>query len=332
MNLADQIISNACSENPIKGLLLSTFLDGGRFVTTGDKISELLGLIPESLIFERRELNLPAGFSDFSAKDLILVESTQVDQIWNLSRYTSAQIALMGDSSMDPALIDLVFREGDLRSALIQIQKDVEVLKGLKGQVHLDGSPLNKALFLDRDGVLIKDTGYVDDPAKVKILNHVVEGLRAAREKGYLLIVVTNQSGIGRGMIHWSQYEKVSHKMLQLLADEGVFIDKIIRAPYYEKSQFASGLVRRGLRKPRSGMILSALGELRVDVTQSILIGDSATDLKAGAMAGISKLYLMESEKAESELAQWKQWPLLSRALRDSQLGRIRQISEALNA
>lgn len=324
MNQADQILLQANQANPIKGMLLSTVLDGGRLIATGDKVSELLGLIPGSLYFEKRELTNLASFADFSAKDLVFVESLNVDLLWQLAHFTGAQVALMSESFSEPSLVDLVFKEGDLRSALIQIEKELKSLNALKGQVHLEGSHLNKALLLDRDGVLVEDPGYLNDPSKVVLKAGVVDALKKARSKEYFLIVVSNQSGIGRGLVSWAQYEKVTARMLELFAAEGIYFDRVLRAPFYESSQFASGLVRRSLRKPRPGMIHSIVNEFRLDLSQSIFVGDKASDLMTGAVCGVSQLFLMKSEKTSEEMKAWKEWPLLSRVKAST----VREISQ----
>ena len=78
-------------------------------------------------------------------------------------------------------------------------------------------------------------------------------------------------------------------------------------------SQYASGLVRKSLRKPRPGMFHEAVAEFRIDVSQSIMVGDKSLDLMAGAVAGIQKVFLLDSEKYPDEMNTWKQWPLRSR-------------------
>ncbi len=330
MNAGDQILSEAFRQNPILGGLLASIFDGGRIICTGPQVEMLFSMVPEHVIFEKIDLQNLHTVSDFGVKDLIFVENASVDLLWNLSHKTGAQIALMTDSLKEPSLADFTFPEKDLRSALFDIGKLLQQLQSLKGQISMEGSRLNRALFLDRDGVLIEDTGYVRDPSNVRLLPGVPEALRRARELGYFLIVISNQSGIGRGTVKWAEYEKVTHRMQDLLVKEGIFLDRIMRAPFYESSQFASGLVRRSLRKPRPGMIHSVINEFRVDLENSIFVGDSAVDLMTASLAGVGSAYLMQSEKTKDELQKWIQWPLLGRTKWGQNIPQIRELSDAL--
>jgi len=328
VNAVDQLIVESFKKNPILGVLLGVLMDGGRVVSTGPVASELLSLVPDILFFEQRDPGAISWFEDFSVKDLIFVENQSVDFLWQLARSTGAQVVLLSNAPSDESLVDYRCEEKDLRSALLNLKPTFERLKEFKGQIHFDGSRLNKGLFLDRDGVLIEDLGYVKDPQDVHLLKGVVAGLKKARELDYRLFVVTNQSGIGRGFFNFSTYEKVNQRMLQLLADQGVFIDKVVPAPYFEGSQYASGLVRKSLRKPRPGMIHSVVADFRIDLSQSIMVGDKARDLMAAAVGGISKCYLYKTKTSDEEQKSWRYWPLISRTGMDLALPEIRQLEE----
>ena len=316
MNVVDQIITQAHQQNPILGALLGVLMDGGRIVSTSSQTSELLSMVPDVFFFEQKDLSNDdqiVSLSDYGSKDLIFIENNSVDLLWKIAHTTGAQIALFSNIGSDPSLCDYILEEKDLRSALMNIRPLQEKLKNFKGQVSFDGSRLNKALFLDRDGVVIEDKGYVQNPDDVKLIAGAVQALKHARSLGYRLIIITNQSGIGRGMFNFSTYEKVNDRMLELLAAQGLVIDKVVKAPYFEKSQYASGLVRKALRKPRPGMFHEAVAEFRIDISQSILIGDKARDLMSGAVCGVQKLFLMDSDQSSDEMNAWKQWPLRSR-------------------
>lgn len=328
MNVMDQVLCEANKENPILAVLMGLLLDGGRLITVGSKAEELFNLVPDVIFFEKRNLEPVSEFSDFNSKDCLFVENCSVDQLLALAQSTGAQIVHISDRKTDESLVDYEITEQQLRSALLSLRPEFEKVRPLKGQVALEGSRLNKALFLDRDGVLIEDTGYVREASEVKILPGVIEGLKKARELGYKLIVITNQSGIGRGLVHWTQYEKVTTQLQNLLVQEGVYLDRILKAPYYEKSQFASGLIRKSLRKPRPGMIHQVLSEFRIDLSQSILVGDSAKDLMTGALVGVAKLYLMNSPKMDQEFEAWTRWPLASRFASLNNMKKIKSLSE----
>jgi D-glycero-D-manno-heptose 1,7-bisphosphate phosphatase len=138
------------------------------------------------------------------------------------------------------------------------------------------------ALFLDRDGTLIEDPGYISDPDDVRVLAGVPEALRRFRAAGYALVVVTNQSGIGRGLYGWDDYEAVAARLRDLLSAEGLVLD----------AEYACGHVpevRCDWRKPAPGMILAAAEALGLDLGRSLLAGDKRLDIEAAAAAGLPR-------------------------------------------
>jgi D-glycero-D-manno-heptose 1,7-bisphosphate phosphatase len=146
-----------------------------------------------------------------------------------------------------------------------------------------DRSRPRPALFLDRDGVLITERRHLGDPAEVTLCPGAKETVRAARQQGVLIVVITNQSGIGRGTFAWRDFEAVHRRMLDLLADDDPF-----------DAVYANGYVpddpRAAWRKPNPGMILQAITDLNIVSDTSILVGDKASDLAAGRAAGIGRL------------------------------------------
>jgi histidinol-phosphate phosphatase family protein len=322
----DQIISKAFRENPIQGALLGVLLDGGRVISTGEISESLLNMFPDLFFFEKRTwgdfggltgfqagLNGLTGLTDLTERDLVFVENLSVDELWNLAHQTGAQIARIGESSLDPSLADYFLQEKDLRSALMGLGPLLKQAHSLKDERVLTGARLNPALFLDRDGVVLEDVHYLSDVTQVRLRHDVAECFQIARQRGHRIFIVSNQSGLGRGMLNWDQYEAVTLKMQELLAAEGVFVDRILKAPFFEGSSLALGLVRRSLRKPRPGMIHLLVSEFRVDLSRSTLVGDCATDLMAGVLAGVSRNLLLEGPRREEELKKWREWPLLSR-------------------
>ncbi|MCX8163087.1 MAG: HAD family hydrolase [Candidatus Micrarchaeota archaeon] len=146
----------------------------------------------------------------------------------------------------------------------------------------------NKALFLDRDGTIIEHVPYINDPSKVKLRKDILEKLKEFQKAGYLLIIITNQSGIERGLITIEQYQNVTNKMLSLLSLEGITITDIFMCPSHpSKNDYR--------RKPNPGMILEAAKKYNIDLKNSILVGDDAKDIQAGKNAGVGHcLYLEE--------------------------------------
>jgi D-glycero-D-manno-heptose 1,7-bisphosphate phosphatase len=326
VNVLDQIVSTAYQENPILGALLGVLLDGGRVITTGEMTESLGNMVPDVFFLERREFEDIQFLSQLSVRDLVFVEKKTVDELWRLGHYCAAQIACVGDKFLDETLADLYVTEAQVRSAVLGLGP--LLAKAQAARYPLEGPLENKALFLDRDGVLIDNVDYLSNPDQVRIRPQVLDGLKQARERGYRLIVITNQSGIGRQLISWDDYDKVTLKIQELFCKEGVFFDRILRAPFYDKSTLAHSLIRPSLRKPRPGMIHSIVSELRIDLGQSILVGDSATDLMAGCLAGVGKVYLFDSPGREEQLKKWQAWPLISRTNVGLQVTQIKSLKE----
>ncbi len=144
------------------------------------------------------------------------------------------------------------------------------------------------AVFLDRDNTLIEDPGYIADPAQVRILPRVGPQLARLHGAGYLAVVVTNQSGLARGLFTEDDLARVHSKMRELLRADGGDVDAIYFCPYLEGPDAVRPEYRRDseLRKPRPGMLLLAARELSIDLGRSWMIGDSRRDVEAGRAAG----------------------------------------------
>jgi D-glycero-D-manno-heptose 1,7-bisphosphate phosphatase len=136
-----------------------------------------------------------------------------------------------------------------------------------------------KAVFLDRDGTLVADHGYIRDPADVELLPGVLETLRAFKAAGRLLFVVSNQSGIARGMITATEAASVHERFVTLLSAGGVVLDKAYYCPHGPDDTCLC-------RKPLPGMLRQAAQEFAVDMPHSVMIGDKMSDVAAGFEAG----------------------------------------------
>ena len=154
-------------------------------------------------------------------------------------------------------------------------------LKIFQKNINLDKQ--TPALFLDRDGVLIKDNHYISDPKRVKLELGVLDLLRFAKKKGWITIVITNQSGIGRGYFNWADYDDVTMKMLSEISETDLI------AAIFANS-FVSSDSENSWRKPGSGMIMESLKYFNINLQKSTLIGDRITDLQSGVNAGIPNL------------------------------------------
>jgi len=171
----------------------------------------------------------------------------------------------------------------------------------LKREKSLEGFGDQPCLFLDRDGVIVPDLPYNVDPAKVTLKPGIIEILEKAHTLGHWVVVVSNQSGLGRGLFSWTDYRKIHQKICALLAERGQWLDLALCAPFYEGTELIPADQKPHYRKPDIGMFEHARSELGVSFSNSIMIGDSATDLIPAFKCGIRKTYLMETKKAEGE-------------------------------
>jgi D,D-heptose 1,7-bisphosphate phosphatase len=150
----------------------------------------------------------------------------------------------------------------------------------------------NKAIFLDRDGTLIQDPGYLSDPGQVKLLGGVAEALVEFKALGYQLIVVSNQSAVARGIVTEKVLGQIHNRLKQLLAEKGAYLDQIYYCPYHPDGVIPKYRREDGLRKPNPGMLLLAADEMDIDLSQSWIIGNSTRDVDAGLRAGCKTILL----------------------------------------
>ena len=233
----DELITEARQQNPILAALIGVLIDGGRVVCTGPFAEDLLNMIPEVLFFEKRSADSMDELAKYTERDLIFVEKLSVDHLWKISHHTGAQIALVSETALDAGLADYQVQEKDLRSALLGLKSWMAKVEELHSTFQAEGPRENSALILDRDGILIEDLDYVSRPDQVKLRADVVATLKKARGEKMQLLVFTNQSGMGRGKIKWEDYETVTTHLQDLLAKQGVFLDRILKAAYFEQSE-----------------------------------------------------------------------------------------------
>jgi D-glycero-D-manno-heptose 1,7-bisphosphate phosphatase len=154
---------------------------------------------------------------------------------------------------------------------------------------------MNKALFLDRDGVINVERDYIYKIEDFDFLDGVFETLKYFQDKGYLLFIVTNQSGIGRGFFTASDFGILTDWMLQQFEAKGIHISKVYFSPYHP--EFGIGEYKKDslCRKPNPGMILQAQREFDLDLAASILVGDRESDIETGKNAGVGLNILVKS-------------------------------------
>ena len=155
-----------------------------------------------------------------------------------------------------------------------------------------------KAAFLDRDGVINIDYGYVHKLEDFIFCEGIFEGLKALIDLNFILIIITNQSGIARGLFTEEEYQRITNFMLSKFKEKNVKITKIYHCPhhplYSEKKFFDCKC-----RKPKAGLFFQAAKEYNIEMDKSIAIGDSERDLIAARTAGIKKRYLITQTNLE---------------------------------
>lgn len=158
-----------------------------------------------------------------------------------------------------------------------------------------------KAVFLDRDGVINKYVGFLRNIDDFELLDGVSKAIRKINESGYLAIVVTNQPVIARGEVSFAELTEIHNKMETLLGEDGAYLDAIYFCPHHPDKGFDGEIPELKFdcdcRKPKPGMLIKAAKEFNIDLTKSWMVGDSDSDIMAGKNAGCSTVLIGESDE-----------------------------------
>jgi D-glycero-D-manno-heptose 1,7-bisphosphate phosphatase len=151
------------------------------------------------------------------------------------------------------------------------------------------------AIFLDRDGVIIENrSNYVRSWSDVEIFPQALKGLSLVKKCSFKIVIVTNQSAIGRGLVDLIEVQHINERLVQHINAAGGRVDGIFICPHAPEADCAC-------RKPRPGLLIQAANVLSLDLARSIMIGDALTDLQAGAAAGIPKLALVRTGRGAAQ-------------------------------
>ena len=150
------------------------------------------------------------------------------------------------------------------------------------------GVPLRKALFLDRDGVINVEKNYVYRIEDFEFLPGIFDLCTLAKQQGFLLVVITNQAGIGRGYYSETDFQGLTDWMQEEFQAHGIKIDRVYHCPYHPTAGIGEYRQDSFHRKPNPGMILTARDELGLDLSKSVLVGDKDSDIEAGRASGIN--------------------------------------------
>ena len=158
---------------------------------------------------------------------------------------------------------------------------------------------LVKAFFLDRDGVINIDHGYLSKPEQFDFNPGVFDACKLIKDAGYAIIIVTNQSGIARGYFSEQAFLQLNNWMIEQFAQKGINIDKVYYCPHHAKKGQGHYLLDCDCRKPKPGMLLKAKEAFDIDMANSVIVGDKVSDMEAGKSAGVRTGYLISSDYHE---------------------------------
>lgn len=150
------------------------------------------------------------------------------------------------------------------------------------------GAAPRPTLFLDRDGVILEETHYLHMVEDTRLMPGAGETIARANALGLPVVVITNQSGIGRGIYGWAEFAAVQEKMLDDLAAEEAFVNAVVACPFHGDAEPPWNVADHPDRKPNPGMLLRAGALLAIDYARSWIVGDHASDLAAGKAAGLA--------------------------------------------
>jgi D-glycero-D-manno-heptose 1,7-bisphosphate phosphatase len=156
------------------------------------------------------------------------------------------------------------------------------------------------AIFLDRDGVLIENrSDYVREWSQVKIFPEAIKALSRTAIKNYKVVIVTNQSAVGRGIISLDMASEINHRLLKLIHSYGGHVEGIYMCPHKPDDNCSC-------RKPKPGLLLQAAKELTLNLQRSWMIGDAWSDVRAGQAAGVKQTILVKTGRGRAQLSKFR--------------------------
>jgi len=151
---------------------------------------------------------------------------------------------------------------------------------------------MKRAVFFDRDGTLIEDVGYLTAPDQVRVRPGAAQAVRRLNEAGFLVVVVSNQSGVARGLMSAEDVERANDRLRELLGEQGARIDASYYCPHLPTGTVPAYAKGCECRKPKPGLLYQAARDLGIDLTDSFLVGDAARDVEAGRAARCQTIFL----------------------------------------
>ena len=158
-----------------------------------------------------------------------------------------------------------------------------------------------KAVFLDRDGTISVEVGYIDSSEKLELYAGAEEALTKMQRLGFKLIIITNQSGVARGYFPESKVEEINNRLIGILSDSGVTIDGVYYCPHYPGADVEKYDRKCDCRKPGIKLVMDAVEQHNIELEGSVFIGDKLSDIECGKNAGIRTILVRTGYGADEE-------------------------------
>ena len=152
---------------------------------------------------------------------------------------------------------------------------------------------MNRAVFLDRDGTINMDYGYINHPEKIDLISGAGEAIKKLNDAGFKVIVVSNQAGIARGLATEDQVQSCNKTVLKKVLNTGGIIDAIYYCPHHTEHGTHPFKQKCNCRKPDIGMITEAQKKFNLDLSKSFMVGDKTTDIEMGKNAGLKTVFVL---------------------------------------
>ena len=153
--------------------------------------------------------------------------------------------------------------------------------------------PVAPAVFIDRDGTLSEEVGYVNHPKRLRLLSGSAEAVRLLNEAGLRAVMITNQSGVARGYFSEEVLDAVNAELVAQLKAQGAFLDGLYVCPHHPTEGKPPYRARCDCRKPKPGLLLRAAEELGLDLAASYMVGDKISDVAVGKRAGVTSILVL---------------------------------------
>lgn len=187
---------------------------------------------------------------------------------------------------------------------------------------------MNKAVFLDRDGTINEEMGYINHISRFRIFAFVPEAIKIFNDEGYKVVVITNQSGVARGYFQESLVKEIHKKLISDLKKEATIIDKIYYCPHHPLEGKGKYKKDCNCRKPKTGMIEMAVKELKIDLNKSFMVGDRFKDILFAQQAGLKPVFVQTGYGLGEVTYQKKNWEIQPAYIAKNLLAAARYIKE----